>query len=249
MLPGAVLRLLWSCRRAWSSSSWIQQVLPISGCSDTAISLSETWCCVMLAKAKAWAALAPWNCVPPPTEELFPSSQQLSLGWEGNTRTNRHRAWVQESPLWVQSRRQFPDRDVAFMLKLGQNRYKSLYCSASVCEHGRRREGGNLGRELGRDVQHEGNILCLLQISEENSCGKGFKKRHWDLYLVLPWSSVQLRSCHIFQKYLRHCCCWQEEPGLMAWNTREKQKCLWQCGGEFKVPISVCSWPDSKGQI
>lgn len=64
------------------------------------------------------------------------------------------------------------------MLKLGQSSCKSLCCSAAVCECGRRREGRNLRRELGRDMQHEANVLFLLQIHEENSCGKGFKERH-----------------------------------------------------------------------
>lgn len=76
---------------------------------------------------------------------------------------------MQESLPWVQSREQFPDRDITCMLKFGQSRCESLYCPASVCECGERREGKNLGRELGRDVQHEGNMLCLLQIGEEKS--------------------------------------------------------------------------------
>lgn len=115
----------------------------------------------------------------PTTYRRAVSFQPAALPWLRGKYSNKQAQSLGAGvPTWVQSRRQFPDRDIAFMLKLGQNRCKSLYCSASVCEHGRRREGRNLGRELGRDVQHEGNILCLLQISEENSCGKGFKKRH-----------------------------------------------------------------------
>lgn len=83
---------------------------------------------------------------------------------------------MQQSPPWVQSRGQFPDRDVAFVLKLGQNRFKSLYCSASVCEHGRRREGRNLRRELGRDVQHEGNILCFCRSVRKIVVEKALRK-------------------------------------------------------------------------
>lgn len=71
-------------------------------------------------------------------------------------------------------RGQLPARDIVCVLKLGQSSCKSLFCSGQcVCD--RRREGTNLRRELGRDVQHEGNMLCLLQreIVVEKALRKG----------------------------------------------------------------------------
>lgn len=64
----------------------------------------------MLTKAKACAALTPWNCVPPPTEELSPSSRQ---DLNKQMRTSGTRVPTVETE-------QFPDRGNTFMVKLGQ---------------------------------------------------------------------------------------------------------------------------------
>lgn len=85
------------------------------------------------------------------------------------------------------------------MFKLGQSGCESQHCSA-VVRRGTGRAGQESHGELGSEAQSEGSVACFLQIGKEMSV-----ERHPDLHLVLPQRSALFRSCHVSQKYLRHC--------------------------------------------